>query len=182
MQSTQGTTQQDVPSTSEFQDLNSDHLQYDDDDLLEVSKSFEYDWQLTGHRFIGERVSVIYPNGLTAIGTVQKYLPPDGDDEALFHILHDDGDKEDLDVYECFAAMEQYRKNFSTLDSNSPFARHLESKVVTFKRLMNFKLSILIDLSQYLEMEVADSVTKKVLSLQILKAYKNCISVNSSLK
>ena len=73
MQSTQDTTQQDVPSTSEFQDLNSDHLQYDDDDSLEVS---------SGHRFIGERVSVIYPNGLTAIGTVQKYLPPDGDDES----------------------------------------------------------------------------------------------------
>ena len=115
------------------------------------------------------------------IGTVQKYLPPDGDDVALFHVLHDDGDKEDLDCHECFAAMERYRKNFPTLDSNSPFARHLESKVVTFKRLMKFKLSILIDLSQYLEMEVADSVTKKVLSLQILKAYKNCISVDSSL-
>ena len=136
---------------------------------MEVSDSFEYDWQLSGHRFIGERVSVIYPNGLTAIGTVQKYLPPDGDEEALFHILHDDGDKEDLDVYECFAAMEQYRKNFSTLDSSSPFARHLESKVVTFARLMNFKLSILIDLSQYLEMEVADGITRKVFFKQILK-------------
>ena len=181
LQSTQGTTQQEVSRTSDLQDFNLDNLQYDDEDRLEVSDSFEYDWQLSGHRFIGERVSVIYPNGLTAIGTVQKYLPPDGDDEALFHILHDDGDKEDLDGYECFAAMEQYRKNFSTLDSNSPFARYLESKVVTFKRLMNFKLSILIDLSQYLEMEVADSVTKKVLSLQILKAYKNCISVDSSL-
>ena len=100
---------------------------------------------------IGERTSIIYPNGLAGIGTVQKYLPPDGDDEALFHILHDDGDKEDLDGYECFAAMEQYRKNLSTLDSNSPFARHLESKVVTFKRLMKFKRAILIDLSQYLE-------------------------------
>jgi hypothetical protein len=162
-------------------ELNFDNLQYDDDDCLEVSNSFEYDWQLSGHRFIGERVSLIYPNGLTAIGTVQKYLPPDGDDEALFHILHDDGDKEDLDGYECFAAMEQYRKNFSTLDSNSPFARHLESKVVTFTRLMYLNRSILIDLSQYLEMEVADGVTKKVLSNQILKAYKNCISVNSSL-
>ena len=148
---------------------------------MEVSTSFEYDWQLTGHRFIGERVSVIYPNGLPAIGTVQKYLPPDGDDEALFHILHDDGDKEDLDVYECFAAMEEYRKNFSTLDSNSATARHFESKVVTIKRLMHFKRSILIDLSQYLEMEVADGVTRKVLSRQILKEYINCISVNSSL-
>ena len=85
---------------------------------MEVSKSFDYDWQLTGHCFIGERVSMIYPNGLVGIGTVQKYLPPDGDDVAL---------------------------------------------------------------SQYLEMEVADSVTKKSLSLQILKAYKNCISVDSSL-
>ena len=47
-----------------------------------LSNPFEYDWQLSGHRFIGERVSVIYPNGLTAIGTVQKYLPPDGDDES----------------------------------------------------------------------------------------------------
>ena len=43
VQSTQDTTQQDVPSTSEFQDLNSDNLEYDDDDFLEVSTSFEYD-------------------------------------------------------------------------------------------------------------------------------------------
>ena len=147
---------------------------------MEVSNSFEYDWQLTGHRFIGERVSMIYSSGLTAIGTVQKYLPPDGDDEALFHILHDDGDKEDLDGYECFAAMEQYRKNFSTFDSNSAFVRHFESKVVSFARLMNLKRSILIELSQYLEMEVANGLTRKTLSYQILKAYRNFISVNSS--
>ena len=123
----------------------------------------------------------LYSNGNTNVGTVQKYLPPDGDDEALFHIVHDEGDREDLDVYECFAAMEQYRKNFSTFDSNSPFARYLESKVVTFTRLMTFKRSILIDFLQYLDLEVADGVTRKVLSNQILKAYKNCISVNSSL-
>ena len=82
LQSTQGTTQQEVSRTSDLQDFNLDNLQYDDEDRLEVSDSFEYDWQLSGHRFIGERVSVIYPNGLTAIGTVQKYLPPDGDDES----------------------------------------------------------------------------------------------------
>ena len=85
-----------------------------------------------------------------------------------------------MDIREYFGAMEQYRKNFSTLDSTSPFARHLESKVVTFARLMNFKLSILIDLSQYLEMEVANGLTRKTLSYQILKAYRNFISVNSS--
>ena len=93
------------------------------------------------------------------------------DIRILYLIVHDDGDSEDLDVYECFAAMEQYRKNFSTLDSNSAFAQHFESKVVTFKRLMLNKRAMLIDLSQYLEMEVAGGVTKKVLSTQILKAY-----------
>ena len=70
------------------------------------------------------------------------------DIRILYLIVHDDSDSEDLDGYECFAAMEQYRKNFSTLDSNSAFARHFESKVVTIKRLMNFKRAILIDLSQ----------------------------------
>ena len=114
------------------------------------------------------------------IGTVQKYLPPDGDDEALFHVLHDDGDKEDLDCHECFAAMERYRKNFPTLDSTSPFARHLESKVVTFTRLMNFNRSILVEFLQYLDLDDKDGATRKVLSNLILKAYKYFISVNSS--
>ena len=150
---------------------------------FKISKSFEYDWQLTGHCFIGERVSILYPNGLVGIGTVQKYLPPDGDDVALFHILHDDGDKEDLDCHECFAAMEQYRKNFPTLDSTSPFSRHLESKVVTFSRLMNFNRSILVEFLQYLDFKTTDDIhgaTRKVLSNLILKAYKYFISVNSS--
>ena len=115
MQSTQGTTQQEASRTPEFQDLNLDSLQYDDDDQSKVSYSFTYDWQFSGHRFIGERISRLYPNGQTAIGTVQQYLPPDGDDEALFHIVHGDGDNEDLDIHESFAAMEQYRKNFSPL-------------------------------------------------------------------
>ena len=76
-------------------------LQYGNESL-NVSDSLEYDWQFSGHCFIGERISRLYPNGQSAIGTVQKYLPSDGDDEALFHILHDDGDKEDLDIRECF--------------------------------------------------------------------------------
>ena len=84
--------------------------------------------------------------------------------------------------------MEQYRKNFSTFNSNSPFARHLESKVVTVKRLLYFNLSILFNLSRYLEMEVAGlqhlpvrGISKKDLSKSIYNSYNNCISKNSSL-
>ena len=72
---------------------------------------------------------------------------------------------------------------FSTLDSNSPFARHLESKVVTFTRLMNFNRSILVEFLQYLDFKIMDDIhgaTRKVLSNLILKAYKYFISVNSS--
>lgn len=33
-----------------------------------------------------------------AYGTVVGWLPPEGDDEALWHVVHDDGDEEDLDL------------------------------------------------------------------------------------
>ena len=161
LQSTQDTTQPEVSQTPVFQDSNLDNLQYDDGAPLDVSDSVEYDWQVSGHCFIGERVSVIYPNGLTARGTVRQYLPPDGDDSALFRIVHDDGDSEDLDGYECFAAMEQYRKNFSPLNLNSAFARHFESKVVTINRLMKFSRAVLLQLSLYLDMEVVGRINSE---------------------
>ena len=100
--------------TSVFQEPHLDSLQYGEEPL-NVSDSFEHDWQISGQRFIGERVFRLYHNGQSATAIVQKYLSSDGDDEAIFHmhILHDDSDKEDLDIHECFAAMEQYPKHFS---------------------------------------------------------------------
>jgi hypothetical protein len=81
-----------------------DSLQYGEEPL-NVSDSFEHDWQISGQRFIGERVFRLYHNGQSATAIVQKYLSSDGDDEA--------SDKEDFDIHECFAAMEQYPKHFS---------------------------------------------------------------------
>ena len=57
--------------------------------------------------------------------------------------------------------------------------------VLSLKQMANKKFKdnnsyTLIGLSQYLEIDVADGVTNRVLSLQILKAYKNFIYVNSS--
>ena len=174
--STQGTTQPNVSQTSMVPGPYLDSVPYDEEPL-NVSVSLQYDWQLSGHRFIGERVSRLYPNGQSAIGTVQKYLPSDGDDEALFHILHDDGNKEDLDIHNFFAAMEQYRKHFSPLNLNPAFARHFESRIVTTNRLMRFNRSTLLELSHYLDMEVVDGTTKTILSKNILTAYKFFISL-----
>ena len=86
------------------------------------------------------------------IGTVQKYLPSDGADEALFHIIHDDGDKKFLDVHK------QYRKSFSPHNLNSVFALHFESQVVTINRLVRLSRPSLLELSQNLNMEVEDGI------------------------
>ena len=51
-----------------------------------------------------------YAGGAIAQGIVEKYLPSDGEDGALFHVLHDDGDEEDLDEKECAEAIEEYRR------------------------------------------------------------------------
>ena len=50
----------------------------------------------------------------------------------------------------CFAAMEQYRRNFSPLNLiNSAFAQRFESRVVTFNRLIRLSRPTLIELSHY---------------------------------
>jgi hypothetical protein len=156
LDSTQCITQPDASQTSVFQEPHLISLQYGNESL-NVSDSLEYDWQFSGHFFIGERISRLYPNGQSAVGTVQKYLPSDGD-------------KEDLDIHECFVAMEQYCKKISRHNLNSAFAGHLESRVVTINRLMRFSRSILLELSHYLDMEVVNGSTKTVLSKNILTA------------
>ena len=39
-----------------------------------------------------------------------KWLPPDGEDGALFKVRHLDGDREDLEVHEVEAALDLYKK------------------------------------------------------------------------
>ena len=38
-----------------------------------------------------------------------RYLPADGEDPALWHVLHDDGDEEDLEQGELLEAIAQLR-------------------------------------------------------------------------
>ena len=38
-----------------------------------------------------------------------RYLPADGEDPALWHVLHDDGDEEDLEEGELLEAIAQLR-------------------------------------------------------------------------
>ena len=157
-------TQQKASQTPEFQDLNLDSLQ---NMMMTISWMYLILLNMIGNLVVTVSLENVFLDFIlmvkrqTAIGTVQQYLPPGGDDEALFHIVHDDGDNEDLDGYECFAAMEQYRKNFSPLNLNSAFARHFESKVVTINRLMKFSRAVLLQLSLYLDMEVVGRINSE---------------------
>ena len=47
-------------------------------------------------------------DGVVSVGTLTKWVPADGEDEALWHMAHDDGDGEDLDEAEVEAAMKLY--------------------------------------------------------------------------
>ena len=38
-----------------------------------------------------------------------RWVPPDAEDGALFHVDHLDGDEEDLEDYEVTEALERYR-------------------------------------------------------------------------
>mmetsp|Transcript_26891 Transcript_26891/g.65297 ORF Transcript_26891/g.65297 Transcript_26891/m.65297 type:complete len:1172 (+) Transcript_26891:268-3783(+) len=60
-----------------------------------------------GHPWIGLRVTRIF-NRKTSDGTIASWLPPNGDDKALWHVKHDDGDSEDLDESEAEEAIEEY--------------------------------------------------------------------------
>ena len=75
----------------------------------DVNDGAEYEWQTTGHEFLGRFVARPFGRSI-AIGNISKWLPPDGDDGALFHVSHLDGDEEDLDQEEAEEALEHYQK------------------------------------------------------------------------
>ena len=44
-----------------------------------------------------------------AVGQITKWLPPDGEDGALFKAVHLDGDEEDLEDHEVVEAIQKYQ-------------------------------------------------------------------------
>ena len=68
-------------------------------------------WQAEGHMLIGKRVLRAFGSSKktsVAKGTVTKWLPADREEVALFRVVHDDGDEEDLEEDECKDAVEAF--------------------------------------------------------------------------
>ena len=74
----------------------------------DVDDGAEYAWQTAGHEFLGRFVARPFGRSI-AIGNISRWLPPEGDDGALFHVSHLDGDEEDLDQEEAEEAFERYQ-------------------------------------------------------------------------
>jgi hypothetical protein len=75
----------------------------------EAKTSDEIPWQTSGHDWIGQRVLRPFAGHDPAVGTVISWVPRDGDDDPLWHVLHDDGDEEDLEEFEMKEALELAR-------------------------------------------------------------------------
>eukprot|EP00750_Incisomonas_marina_P029660 INCI7211.17.p1 GENE.INCI7211.17~~INCI7211.17.p1 ORF type:complete len:1023 (-),score=278.41 INCI7211.17:34-3102(-) len=65
---------------------------------------------MEGNEHIGSRVRRLFPGAEAQDGTIVSWLPPgeDPEDEPLWHVVHDDGDEEDLDADELKTALAAY--------------------------------------------------------------------------
>ncbi len=58
------------------------------------------EWLTTGSEYIGRYVKRKFGKKKAIIGVIIGWLPPDGEDMALWHVEHVDGDEEDLEEFE----------------------------------------------------------------------------------
>jgi len=70
-------------------------------------------WRTEGHPFIGRSARRFFLSAdgtqFASDGKITGWLPPEGDDEALWHMVHgDDADEEDLDVHEAEFAIANF--------------------------------------------------------------------------
>jgi len=68
------------------------------------------EWRTHGCDVVGRRAARTF-HGKVHHGTITRWLPADGEDCALFHMMHDDGDEEDLEEDEVDAALRAYSEH-----------------------------------------------------------------------
>ena len=62
------------------------------------------EWLETGHAWVGKRVRRFF-NTVVSDGTCDRWMPATSSDPALWHVVHDDGDAEDLEEHEMLPAI-----------------------------------------------------------------------------
>ena len=88
----------------------------------------------TGSEYIGKSVSRSFGKGKrkkVTIGKIVSWLPPLDDDPALWHVLHPDGDEEDLEEHEVRESLisdEEAARSSSSVMSINPAPTKIDSK------------------------------------------------------
>ena len=69
-------------------------------------------WHTDGHPFVGRMARRFFPVHGASDGRIVGWLPPEGEDAALWHMVHgDDADEEDLDETEAMYAIANFAEN-----------------------------------------------------------------------
>ena len=76
-------------------------------------------WLTSGHKWLGAHVWRVF-DGEGVSGTVVKWARAQGDDDAVWHVRHEDGDEEDLDEPE----MHQAIADFELHADDGPISRN----------------------------------------------------------
>jgi len=76
------------------------------------AKQAEGEWSTEGHPWIGQRVARHF-KGELMFGRINRWLPAGvgKDNFALWHVLHDDGDEEDLEMHEVQTAFKLHKES-----------------------------------------------------------------------
>ena len=71
------------------------HIGGRDKKSLDLARELLGGWLEAGHEWLHRRVRRFHKKK-TVDGTIVKWAPAEGEDQALWHMQHDDGDEEDL--------------------------------------------------------------------------------------
>lgn len=88
------------------------------------------EYEKTGSEYIGKSVKRFFKKKLV-LGRIVSWLPPNEEDEALWHVIHADGDEEDLEEHEVkqfLVSDEEAARYSSSVMSISAISTKAESK------------------------------------------------------
>jgi hypothetical protein len=79
----------------------------------------QIEWQSDGHHYVRQHVAVRHAQKVS-FGLITKWVPTSKDgDPALWHMVHDDGDEEDLEEAEVCAAITLYSEESGQLQKEA---------------------------------------------------------------
>ena len=93
----------------------------------------EIPWVTTGHKWVGKSLTRTFVRGrkpVKSVARVTKWVPADDEDPALWHLVHEDGDEEDLEEFEVLATLRQMAR------ASEPTAKQQQRAEAAERQLM----------------------------------------------